>query len=765
MPEIITPYGTWDLPAQWDANNGYGFRAIDSVDGTSVVRLLAPALALTRQAEDARDAAQTAAGSTGGDVTAAEAARDAALVAQGLSEAARDTSVAAAGASEGFRDEAEEFASDTAGDATGGSARSWAQTAEDTDVPGAAGGSRSALHYAAKAAASAAGVNLPPIEAGDAGYFLRVKGDETGYDLTGANAAVGDPVALVDVGGNPGLPAVDGSQLTGIESPGAGGAEASGSVVLTNESPAVQAVTTTGYGQSVTLPDATTLAKGTTHYAISNKGDFDLTIKDHTGTIRGFLAAGESTVAALADNATAAGVWVLPGTRLLGVSAALEKSDVDYGSASKVLAVPLDTGRTLVFFGGTNRYAAVLDEATGEWGAAVLVRAGAAAGLAALLIDTDKVLVATGQSTGLLALVLTISGTSITVNAFSSMTPGGSLNEIEDLIACDGSYVLSYGRTGSAACLVAITVSGTTTTLGTEAAVTTGTADAPHLYYVSTGVVLTFTLAGGQIYAYPYSVSGTTLTAGSSAAWSSSAGMISVQLDTGRWAVVFNSSSSDIGARIVSVSGTVPDSGSTVTLTSGGSYTATTASVEPIAAGKLLVVARDSGAGIICTNILTDNAGTAEAGTALTWTPKSSVGGSKYCVSLTDGGVATVALLASGYLFSSRIDVSGSSPAHAGGYALSFLTSPIPLGNADLISDTRGRRRGFLLRAGGRAVLANPPISGSPFLISTSLGNLPLLPMAVQPNFRDPAENQGWGNFTSATGAPQLLQRVTLAQP
>lgn len=218
MPEIITPYGTWDLPAQWDANNGYGFRAIDSVDGMSVVRLLAPALALTKQAEDARDAAQTAAGSTGGDVTAAEAARDGAVTAQGLSEAARDTSVAAAGASEGFRDEAEEFAIDTAGEAEGGSAKSWAQTAEDADVPGAAGGSRSALHYAAKAAASAAGVNLPPIEAGDAGYFLRVKGDETGYDLTEANAAVGDPVALVDVAGNPGLPAVDGSLLTGISS-------------------------------------------------------------------------------------------------------------------------------------------------------------------------------------------------------------------------------------------------------------------------------------------------------------------------------------------------------------------------------------------------------------------------------------------------------------------------------------------------------------------------------------------------------------------
>ena len=39
-------------------------------------------------------------------------------------------------------------------DTSGGSARGWTQTAEDTDVPGASSGSRSALHYAAKAAAS-----------------------------------------------------------------------------------------------------------------------------------------------------------------------------------------------------------------------------------------------------------------------------------------------------------------------------------------------------------------------------------------------------------------------------------------------------------------------------------------------------------------------------------------------------------------------------------------------------------------------------------
>lgn len=61
-----------------------------------------------------------------------------------------------------------------------GSAKDWAITAEDTPVNGSA---YSALHWAAKAAASAAGVNLPAIAGGDAGKQLYVNSGESGYEL------------------------------------------------------------------------------------------------------------------------------------------------------------------------------------------------------------------------------------------------------------------------------------------------------------------------------------------------------------------------------------------------------------------------------------------------------------------------------------------------------------------------------------------------------------------------------------------------------
>ena len=60
---------------------------------------------------------------------------------------------------------------------TSGSAKDWAITAEDTEV---VTGEYSALHWAAKAAAWAAGVNLPSI--GTAGQMLKVDAGATGFD-------------------------------------------------------------------------------------------------------------------------------------------------------------------------------------------------------------------------------------------------------------------------------------------------------------------------------------------------------------------------------------------------------------------------------------------------------------------------------------------------------------------------------------------------------------------------------------------------------
>ena len=59
-------------------------------------------------------------------------------------------------------------------------AEKWAEEAENVEVET---GKYSAKHYSAKASESAAGVNLPSIITGDAAKILKVKTDETGYEL------------------------------------------------------------------------------------------------------------------------------------------------------------------------------------------------------------------------------------------------------------------------------------------------------------------------------------------------------------------------------------------------------------------------------------------------------------------------------------------------------------------------------------------------------------------------------------------------------
>ena len=77
-----------------------------------------------------------------------------------------------------------------------GSAKDWAITAENTLVDGAG---YSALHWAAKAAASAATIALPAFVAGDARKVLRVNDAETGY----AHASWGnEPIINLGAVGN-----------------------------------------------------------------------------------------------------------------------------------------------------------------------------------------------------------------------------------------------------------------------------------------------------------------------------------------------------------------------------------------------------------------------------------------------------------------------------------------------------------------------------------------------------------------------------------
>lgn len=602
------------------------------------------------------------------------------------------------------------------------------------------------------------------------GYRNEAQAAVGGARVTGNDTIAGALFDKIEVAGgmakqvvNPG--ANETLLLTATAQLGAGGAEASGSVVLTNESPGVQAVTTTGYGQSVTLPDATTLAKGVPHYAISNKGSFDLAIKDHTGTIRGFLSADESTVAALADNEDAAGVWVLPGARLLGVSAALDASGVDYGGGNFLQSVALDASRTLIVMGFANIYARVLDEATGTWGAAALVQSNANSNSLSLLIDTDKVLLTYAIASNIHARVLTISGLDITVSTAASAATSGTvtLASDTDLITCDGSYVLSFSVSAPGQFIVAMTVSGSTVTIGSPVEVLTGSGTSPHLYYASSGVVLAIVSASGTLRCRAYAVSGTSLTAGAQSDLIISTGSIrSLALGTGRWAVLFNPAGGDFAARIISVSGTIVTSSATATLTTvGGISNIHQADAALVSADKVLLVTSNASTIFTC-NILTDNAGTAVAGTALTFTSASTMGGNSLAIFAVEGGVATVAHGETNTLTLRQIDVSGGSPAYSGGR---HTRTPANLASS-VQSSPRGALKPSLLRAGGSVASTLSAVNGDSALVrGGQAAFLPLLPITNTLQWRGRDETESWALQGSGAFRPILIQRVTLAQP
>jgi hypothetical protein len=163
-----------------------------------------------------------------------------------------------------------------------------------------------------------------------------------------------------------------------------------------------------------------------------------------------------------------------------------------------------------------------------------------------------------------------------------------------------------------------MTISGTTVTIG-AATVLNGTniSSASANIYVAAAsssvvLVLTNTIAS-TFFATPYTISGTTITLGTGATYAPGASVADQYIvrpisNGARWAVVISSVSSTVGM-IISVTGTTATI-STVTLATGGG---TDDSAVIVSGSKLIYVGADA----VATNILTDTAGTASAGTQI----------------------------------------------------------------------------------------------------------------------------------------------------
>lgn len=152
---------------------------------------------------------------------------------------------------------------------------------------------------------------------------------------------------------------------------GIGGATPTGNVVLTSSSTGAQSITSTAYGQTVTLPAATTLSTGANLYNINNTGGYPLTILDNAGNILGFAYPYSAVIVGLASNSTAAGVWNLSGHELLAITAEFNSLSNVYSIAQ---VITLDSTRTLVFiYFSTNTYGIIWDASAQTFGTLTLI--------------------------------------------------------------------------------------------------------------------------------------------------------------------------------------------------------------------------------------------------------------------------------------------------------------------------------------------------------------------------------------------------------
>ncbi|EJE53780.1 hypothetical protein PMI14_01331, partial [Acidovorax sp. CF316] len=410
---------------------------------------------------------------------------------------------------------------------------------------------------------------------------------------------------------------------------GAGAATTAPFGTINAATAAVHTVTPTSYGQWVKLPDATLYDPGLGLLTVRNAGAYDLAVRDNAGTVQGFVRGGESTVASLVDDTTAAGVWALVGAEMLGtvVSAEVAHGLGGVGQLSVREVIALDADRELIIF--TNNVATqaiVWDGAAGVFGALATVRThDGNLRVRAIKSAANQALVVSGNSTTALeGVVLSISGTTITVGTAAGVTllaasiAGQSLSPWGDLIPVAGQgFVFTYSRSSSVQAVRALTITGTTVAWGAES-VLTGTAAAysnQPLFDMGSSRVAVFSSNGStSVHCQVFTVTGTSLAAGTNVTLSNAGldeAFIAVKLPTGRIAVV-GTTSGQFTAAIFTITGTVPTVSSAALPALAGYVNA-----WKVIGNSVLFAANLAGTATFYVNAVTDVSGTATIGTAL----------------------------------------------------------------------------------------------------------------------------------------------------
>jgi hypothetical protein len=223
------------------------------------------------------------------------------------------------------------------------------------------------------------------------------------------------------------------------------------------------------------------------------------------------------------------------------------------------------TTEMMLIHSSSSIQAVVFDNSAGTFGTVVLVRSGGDFGshnyVGCIGISTTQVLVSSLPSgtTALETVVLSVSGSTITVNTAVATTLATAANLATSnnrIVKVGSSYVLHYYITGNFPAFRAITVSGTTPTVGAQTVLAAGTYvnSSSYAYDSSTLLFIYYTSAVG-VTAQPYTISGTTITAGTGATlFADNNVMVTGLLSTGRIAILFLNGEGQCG--VINVTGT-----------------------------------------------------------------------------------------------------------------------------------------------------------------------------------------------------------------
>jgi hypothetical protein len=377
---------------------------------------------------------------------------------------------------------------------------------------------------------------------------------------------------------------------------------------------------------------STTLSGITTGTATNLAGGSNGTIpyQSAAGTTQ-MLAVGTSGQV-LQTNGVGAPTWTTVSTGAFGTDLSYEDYSLTLSSglctgvneSFRMQAVSLDgTSELMVIHGSASAHAVVFNTSTKTFGTPVLLRTADFSStqlIAVAKVSSTSVLVCSlpSTNTALETVVLTISGSTITVGTALATTLAANSNLIAAntrLVTVGSSFVLNYFTTAdNLPKFRAITVSGSTPSIGAQLAYAGGAVNAMHHSYAhSASILLHFSMtASTTVFVLPITVSGTTLTAGTAATVSTTDAsfIVTGALSSSRYALAYLNSTGR-GA-VVSVAGTtasISTAPTTMAVTSWGPQMQVFGNQAFIRGGS---AASEN------INVLTDTAGVASLGTDLT---------------------------------------------------------------------------------------------------------------------------------------------------